>query len=206
MVLTPAERVRLAVQSDVPQMVETVVEAFFDDPITVWIYPDESTRRPMLAEWYELMLLVGLRAGHTYTAGQNRSLAIWSPPSVSQLFNWERDGEQMGALIRRHLGSRAGAVQQGLLAIETSHPRGLPHFYLSLLGTAPSAQGRGLAGSLLKEVLERCDREEWPAYLETSRIENVRFYEHRGFRVTSTTELANGPQIWFMWRDPSTPD
>jgi GNAT superfamily N-acetyltransferase len=206
MVVPPAQRVRLAVRSDVAQLLEAAVDAFFEDPITVWIYPERGTRRSMLSEWYELTLRVGLRAGHTYTAGDNQSLAVWSPPSVSHLFNWERDGEAMGAMIRRHLGPRAGAVQQGLLVFETSHPRETPHFYLSLLGTAPASQGKGLAGSLLKEVLDRCDGEGWPAYLETSRPENVRFYEHRGFRVTGTTELPNGPQVWFMWRDPQVPD
>jgi GNAT superfamily N-acetyltransferase len=203
MVERPRHRVRLGVQSDVDGMIETAVEAFFEDPVTVWIYPEESGRRQKLEEWYRLTFQIGFRAGHTYRTPENKAIAIWAPPSVPQMFDSEPESRAMAEMFRRHLGSRARPVFDGLMTIENAHPREVPHFYLSLLATAPEMQGKGLASALLEEVLGRCDDEVWPAYLETSRERNVRFYEGRGFRETGTVEIPDGgPKLWFMWRDP----
>jgi GNAT superfamily N-acetyltransferase len=202
----PRFGVRLAVQSDVPAMTTSAVEAFMDDPVSVWIEPDEARRSPMLHEWYDLTFRVGLRAGHTYTAFGNQAVAVWSPPSVPQMFHLDSDTEEIAEMFRRLLGSRARSVFEGLMLFESSHPRERPHFYLSLLGTAPRSQGMGLGGALLESELVRCDTEGWPAYLETSRERNVRFYERRRFEVTGSAELPDGPPVWFMWREPLLPD
>jgi ribosomal protein S18 acetylase RimI-like enzyme len=198
--------VRLAVPDDMSEMRRTLVEAFMDDPVVRWVYPDQNRRESNLDEWYEIMLTAGLRAGHTYTVGSGRAVAIWAPPSVQQLVEWDRDGKKMADMLGRHLGDKTRYALAGLMKIETAHPYDTPHFYLSMLGTRPTAQGKGLAGSLLDEVLGRCDREGWPAYLETATEPNVRFYERRGFRVTGETELPDdGPTVWFMWRDVRPP-
>jgi GNAT superfamily N-acetyltransferase len=202
---TPTRRVgdvRLAVASDVESMRDSLVEAFAFDPVSSWVYPEEAERRRCLSEWYELTLLAGLRCGHTYTAGQNRAAAIWAPPSVPQMFDWDREGAAVAEMLQRQLGDRTQFVLRGLMGIESAHPRAVPHFYLAMLGTLPSMQGRGLAGALLDEVLSRCDREGWPAYLETSLERNVRFYGGRRFVVTGQMSLPNGPPVWFMWREP----
>jgi ribosomal protein S18 acetylase RimI-like enzyme len=200
----PAGRVRLATRSDVDAMCNTLVEAFAFDPVASWVYPEEEQRRIYLSEWYELTLGAGLRCGHTYTAADNRAVAIWSPPSVSHMFDWEREGTAIADMLKRQLGERTNIVMNGLMAIESAHPLGIPHFYLAMLGTSPAMQGRGLAGALLGEVLGRCDREGWPAYLETSLERNVRFYESQRFEVTGRTSLPDGPPVWFMWRDPES--
>jgi GNAT superfamily N-acetyltransferase len=202
----PRHRVRLAVSSDLERMLDSLVEAFMSDPVVVWMYPDEHQRGPSLREWYRLTLRAGLRAGHTYTVSEGQGVAVWSPPSVPYLFDPRIDGEAIAETLRRHLGNRTKEVFEGLMVFEGSHPREVPHFYLSMLGTAPRMQGKGLGGALLDEVLWRCDADGWPAYLETTLEQNVRFYERRGFRVTGDSAVPAGPRIWFMWREPEIRD
>ncbi len=185
--------VRLAVRSDVEQFRDVLVDAFINDPIVSWIYLDETERRGHLTEWYELTLLAGLRCGHTYTTSMNRAAAVWAPPSVPQMFEWEREGVAITDMLKRHLGSRFQFVLEPLAELEIAHPRHAPHFYLAMLGTSPEAQGKGLGGSLLDCVLAQCDDEGWPAYLETSLERNVRFYEGRHFEVTGDMVLPDGP-------------
>src|SRR5580692_8127521 len=84
--------VRLAVRSDLEEMRGTLVDAFVNDPVASWIYPEEAHSRRSLTEWYEFTLLAGLRSGHTYTASDNRAVAVWSPPSVPQMFDRKREG------------------------------------------------------------------------------------------------------------------
>jgi ribosomal protein S18 acetylase RimI-like enzyme len=74
--------------------------------------------------------------------------------------------------------------------------------YLSVLGTDPAAQGRGIGSALLAPVLRQCDEDGVPAYLESSKERNVAFYARHGFRVREELALPRGPQMWLMWRDP----
>jgi predicted GNAT family N-acyltransferase len=56
---------------------------------------------------------------------------------------------------------------------------------------------------LLREVLQRCDRDRTPAYLEATSPENVRLYRRHGFEVTGEICLPDGPSLWPMWRAPN---
>jgi hypothetical protein len=51
-------------------------------------------------------------------------------------------------------------------------------------------------------VLDLCDREHFPAYLESSKERNVDFYARHGFRVRERITLPDGPSLWLMWREP----
>jgi hypothetical protein len=52
-------------------------------------------------------------------------------------------------------------------------------------------------------MLERCDRERLPAFLESSNPRNLPFYRRLGFEVTKTLPLpAGGPTIDLMRRAP----
>jgi ribosomal protein S18 acetylase RimI-like enzyme len=87
--------------------------------------------------------------------------------------------------------------------VERLHPKGPPHWYLGVLGTRKKAQGRGVGSSLLAPVLDRCDDEGIPAYLESSKHSNIAFYRRHGFEVTGEIPLPfGGPSVWSMWRDP----
>ena len=89
----------------------------------------------------------------------------------------------------------------GLGQMEKVHPRE-PHWYLAILGTDPPEQGKGVGGSLMTPVLERCDRAGLGAYLESSKPENLPYYERFGFRVTGQFDMPKGPPMWPMWREP----
>lgn len=82
------------------------------------------------------------------------------------------------------------------------HPRE-PHWYLYLLGTDSAHQGRGHGSAVLQPVLERCDDEVRPAYLESSKEVNIPFCRRHGFEVRSEFCPINGcPPMWPMWREP----
>lgn len=71
------------------------------------------------------------------------------------------------------------------------------------MADAPDAQGKGLGTALLNEVLNRCDSDGICAYLESSKPENVPYYERFGFTVQEEVPLPkDGPPVWRLWRDP----
>lgn len=55
----------------------------------------------------------------------------------------------------------------------------------------------------MRGVLERCDREGTPAYLEASSARSRGLYERLGFTFTGrAVDLPEGPPMWPMWREP----
>jgi hypothetical protein len=51
-------------------------------------------------------------------------------------------------------------------------------------------------------VLDRCDDDHIPAYLEANANHNRRLYERLGFETKSRVDLPHGPPMWGMWREP----
>ena len=55
----------------------------------------------------------------------------------------------------------------------------------------------------MRSRLDRVDAEHAPAYLESSKPENVPYYQRFGFELTSEIVLPRGPPtLWPMWRPP----
>ena len=89
-----------------------------------------------------------------------------------------------------------------LATIERVHPRE-PHYHLAYVGTHPDRQGQGLGTAVLAPMLERCDTEGLPAYLENSKPRNEAFYVRHGFVSTGPIPLPDGaPPMMAMWREP----
>jgi GNAT superfamily N-acetyltransferase len=99
------------------------------------------------------------------------------------------------------MGSSALRGLRVLEFIEKRHPSE-PHWHLGVLGTDPPAQGRGLGGAVMAPVLDTCDRDGLPAYLESSKDRNVPYYRRFGFEVTEELRYPGGPTVWAMWREP----
>ena len=52
-------------------------------------------------------------------------------------------------------------------------------------------------------VLDRCDEEGVPAYLESSNPRNIPFYARHGFESTGEIVVGKGaPTVTAMWRNP----
>jgi ribosomal protein S18 acetylase RimI-like enzyme len=54
-------------------------------------------------------------------------------------------------------------------------------WYLYNLSVKSSAQGKGIAGRLMRPMLQFCDDERMVSYLETNKESNVSMYRHYGF-------------------------
>jgi GNAT superfamily N-acetyltransferase len=68
---------------------------------------------------------------------------------------------------------------------------------------APAAQGRGLGAALLTPVLERCDADGLPAYLEASSPRSAVLYERLGFVGLEELRPLGAPPILLMQRPPA---
>jgi ribosomal protein S18 acetylase RimI-like enzyme len=192
---------RLATAADVPAVTATLARAFENNPATAWTLRNPSTRRGKLEQaWAALMRRVWLPRGECWTTHALDGAALWLPPG-----RWE---VPVGLQLRLMPSVLASArletprLMRYLTLVESKHPHE-PHWYLAVLGVDPSRQGRGFGSHLMQPVLERCDSDEIPAYLETDTERNVTLYQRHGFEVTEEFNLpGGGPPIWLMWREP----
>jgi GNAT superfamily N-acetyltransferase len=179
-----------------------LLRSFFDDPVISWMMPNDARRTRVGELAYGTFLRrIYLPHNEVYTDDQLRGAALWAPPG-----RWKvpvkRQVRMAPALLRVFGARRLPLLMRGLSVIDHHHPDEVPHWHLGILGTDPPAQGKGVGSAVMAPVLDRCDREGLPAYLESSKHANIAFYRRHGFEVTEEILLPEGPTIWGMWREP----
>ena len=171
--------------------------AFREDPFHRWIFPKERAWARGSSKSFALALRGEVERGTVFTNGELEGAAIWREPGLGPLSLVEE--LRMGLPMLALLGIRSPLVLLGFKRLLALHPK-QPHWYLSVLGTHPEQQGKGIGSALLQPVLDRCDESGDAAYLEASRAENVPYYERHGFEVIGEFEMPKGPTIWRMLR------
>ena len=78
-----------------------------------------------------------------------------------------------------------------------------PHHHLNMIGIARAWQRRGLARSLLEAAIDlaRADPTSRGLTLTTELEQNVRLYEHFGFRETGRAKVGDAFDSWGMFRE-----
>jgi ribosomal protein S18 acetylase RimI-like enzyme len=184
---------------------EIMGKAFQDDPLWMYLAPDETRRARALSLSMNILVRYSLLYGRIYTTPTLDGVACWLPPGETT--------PSFSRLIR--IGIRSAPFQLGwtgfrrYMAVENYsgkiHKSIAPgkHWYLWGLGVKPSQQGQGIGGMLMQPVLARADADCLLCYLETMNEINVPFYEKHGFRVVSDGVVPRHRlRVWAMLRDP----
>jgi ribosomal protein S18 acetylase RimI-like enzyme len=198
--------VRPADADDVTALSATLAQAFASDAVVNWLLPQRTQRisRRELMFTLELQTYVLPQDGVVFTADDGRGglaggcLAL--PPGRWQMPR-AVDGRTALQWLRA-LGTLLPRVSRVQRAMEDHHPTE-PHYYIRWVGVRPWLQGQGLGSALMRPVLDRCDRDNLPAYLEASSERNAALYERLGFAHLGVLELPDGgPPVWPMRRPP----
>ena len=184
-----------------------LAEAFVDDPLMVWMFPDERLRPHFIAAWMGVFV-------EAYAAGAHIDLLIdddAAEPSVVGAAVWRLDDSPLpfaqlpglGPLMEAFMGSdRAAAVGMGLASFAEHKPDGTYH-YLMFLGIHPSQQGRGLGRLLVAEGQRRAAEAATPVYLESTNARNLGFYRSMGLQQVGDFVLEPaGPPVYRLWWQP----
>lgn len=193
--------VRRAAAQDVAEVVETICQAFAADPIFRWWMPDARRRAEILPVFFGALCTAYLPWGEIHRSADGLAAAVWAPPGAAL---GEERSAALAAALEAAVGEYGGTMREMGAARAAGHPT-QPHFYLHLLAARPPAQGRGYGSALLRAVLQRCDEEGMPAYLEATSAPSRRLYQRHGFRDLEAVSVRDSPPLWLMWREPSAP-
>lgn len=193
---------RKATRADNDLIAATMASAFEDDPLFGWFFPDASSRFRLLKGFFAYgnprMLL---SHQETWMTADGEAVAGWIPPE-----KWKMPiTEQLRLLpgMIRWAGRQTPRVLATLTQMDKAHPHEPPSWYLLSLGTAKAHQGKGLGSALMTPMLERCDAEGLPAYLESSNPRNIPFYARHGFVEREPMRFGDGAAVLTpMWREP----
>ncbi len=187
--------------ADVVAVSEMFGRAFEDDPITEHLFGGHRDQLAAVTRLYRLFCGAHIDSGESLVGDGVAGAALWAPPGTWRL-GWTTQVRLAPQLLRL-LGWRSIKLLSDYTKIEHFHSTLPPdHWYLSVLGTDPIHQGRGVGAAVMEPILERCDLNGQGAYLESSKESNVPYYRRFGFEVISTFGFTDGPEIYQMWRDP----
>ena len=194
--------VRQAGGDDVTAAARTLARAFQDDPAFRWASPRDRRRERIGPAYFRAVLRGYVPKGEVQVTDDVLAVAVWAPPE-----RWRASAWQGLALLPTMLaacGTKLPRAARMVSMMERRHEeREEPHYYLPFVGTDPDARGQGRGTALLGHMLERCDAEGVPAYLEATSAQNQALYHRHGFVALEELRWpGGGPPFWPMWRAP----
>ncbi|MBD0422371.1 GNAT family N-acetyltransferase [Streptomyces sp. NPDC052309] len=201
--------IRTAGEGDRELVVRLLDEAFQDDPVSGWVFPGAEYRRRTHHRLMAAFTDAVLADGRIDVTEDGAACALWlSVPADEGTGDGAGDAvDDSPAQVREAVDPDNERVELIGRLTAGIHPSGRAHEYLWMIGVAPERQGEGLGTALIASVLDRCDREGLPAYLEASSARSRGLYERLGFAFTGEPlDLPDGPRMWPMWREPRPAD
>ncbi|HEX4493015.1 MAG TPA: GNAT family N-acetyltransferase [Acidimicrobiia bacterium] len=182
-----------------------LARAFHDDPLFNFLVPNLRSQSRALVTFMGSLLADARPFGEVWVARADRAIAgvaVWLPPGAfprgtrREVAAYAREMPSVHRLGRR----LPAALRLQALLDRKHHEVAEPHWYLSLLGTDPSFQRRGVGSALLAPVLARAHEQGIPAYLETQKEMNVPYYRRHGFELVEQIQARGCPPMWTMSR------
>ena len=188
---------KTAAIDDAGRISRSLARAFDDDPMMRWFFPDDSSRESSLSSYFATIFTRQYVRDAVCECTEDAA-AFWVPPEAQA--KAVPDAETIQEL-QNILGDRSGLFRDAVGAAAEHTPQE-QHWYLALIGADPAAQGQGQGAALLRSGLAKADAAGLPAYLESSKEDNLPFYEHFGFAVRDEVRLpGGGPVLRAMWRE-----
>lgn len=193
-------------KSEIGPAVDLLTRAFWDDPTTVHLFPDQDVRTKLFPILTKFRLKQGLQFGEVYaTSHKFEGLALWKHSDRVDNTLWEilrlAGLRPILAMGRRRITMMLKIdkfVSQRRMKYAVA-----PYWHLGPVAVDPEHQGKGYASKLVRPMLDQLDQLELPCYLEAQSESNVAIYEHYGFEVLAKGTVPDSDiSHWDMMRLP----
>lgn len=176
---------------------ELCLEAFADEAVIAWVFPDPVVRHHFMQDMFSTALSSAIMSGAVIIAVDPND----KPVAASIWLNSGTDTPQ-----QEQASTQETPPLQRMAAVEAATQDRRPevsHLHLSSMATLPDYRGQGAGVAMLKAGLQEARRLDLPVYLEASTSDNRRLYERVGFRnLGAPIDLPeDGPSLQPMWLD-----
>ncbi len=197
---TKKTQIQKATIQDIPKLAKVLTMAFNEDPFINWLVKQDTSRQARTTTLFEMFIRhFAIEYGHVYTTDEKNTAVLWVPPKKfdsSILKQLTVLPTLMKVIGMNHLVNRLIGANN----IEKYHINE-PHYYLMFIGIDPELKGKGIGTMLINHVLDNCDSERIPAYLEATREDLVDYYKRFGFQLKEVIQVVKGgPYMWLMQR------
>jgi GNAT superfamily N-acetyltransferase len=197
--------IRLITEADLPKAAQALGNAFMNDPLQGYTFPNEAERKLRSPAHFTAALKYAFNFGEVYFAENGAGAAVWLKPGETEMSPERAETAGFNALPE---AMGADAFERFFSVIEFAeayHKRDVPepHWYTMVVGVDPAFQGQGVGRALLKPVMDKSRAGGVPIYLETAQPANVAFYEYIGFKqIRELDEPSSGLRLWTFRLDP----
>ena len=192
---------------DVTRASKVLADAFQHDPLWNKLFEGESDIEKRFSAFFESPVRLCLKYGEVYAPSKDlEGVLAWIPEKYADMTVWRmiRSGAmRSGMRIGWSAAKKMGSVFKPIAEDRHEHMAGSVYLYLLVVGVSTELQGKGFGRKLIGAAIEKSEREGLQLYLETETEENVKMYEHFGFRLLKriTLPIVDLP-MWEMVRQP----
>jgi ribosomal protein S18 acetylase RimI-like enzyme len=194
-------------KGDISRVGKVLADAFQHDPLWNKVFKGEPDLEKRFRAFFEVPVRHCLKYGEVYAPSEDlEGILAWVPGKYADMTIWRmmRSGA-MGAGMRMgwNVAKQMGTVFKPIAEDRRKHMAENAYLYLLVIGVATELQGKGFGRKLIGAAIEKSEREGLQLYLETETEENVKMYEHFGFRLLKriTLPIVVLP-MWEMVRKP----
>ena len=193
---------------DIRQVVNVLTNAFHNDPLWNKICEGESDLEKRFRAIFEIPIRLCLKYGEVYATSDNlEGIIAWVPGKYANMtFRHMITSGAIGAALRMgsNISKKMGPIFKPISEDRHEHMAGHNFLYILIVGVANELQGKGFGKKLISTAIDKSEHEGYQLYLETEAEENVKMYEHFGFKLLKkiTLPVVDLP-MWEMTRKPN---
>lgn len=182
-------------EDDKAKVINAFVMGFAADPVMRWLWPDAKGYLEAMPRFSNAFGGKAFDYDTAHLVDDGKAAATWLPPGE------DVDPDPVVNVLTETLPKDRLEDILGVLGqMDTYHPHD-PCWYLSIIAADVNYMGKGLGAALMKHALLAADEAGLPAYLESSNVRNVAFYERHGFEVMGEIQVGTSPVVRPMLRE-----
>lgn len=188
--------IRLATRSYREHVIKILTASFDSNPaVNDTVPPGEGRERKMRVLMEYLVDTAYSKRGVYLNDDLSGAILMYDPVSFPDKFS---DTFRQLRLVNRCIGwSRLKYISAKDKKMRSFRPSA-PHFYLSMIGTLPEAQGKGIGSGMISFIQRLAQKESKSIYLETSVLKNVELYKRKGFVVHGEWKIREDYHVHLM--------
>ena len=194
-------------KGDITRASKVLADAFQRDPLWNKIYEGDSDIEKRFHAFFEGGVRHCLKYGEVYAPSEDLEGVIGLVPGKYADTNWWRAMRSGTMSVGMRMGLKTamkmGTIFKLVLEDRRENMAGCAFLYVLVFGVSTELQCKGFGRKLIDAAIEKSEREGLQLYLETETEENMKMYEHFGFRLLKkiTLPVVELP-MWEMVREP----